>query len=115
MAKPATGELRRLADGWEARVRIEGKHRRGFFLKFLRGEVEARERCTAMATIAVRLRGAGESREDIERILERLAETKPGRPWDAALASIEVLAAGNAAKGATLVPSFADFAKDWTS
>ena len=34
MAREAKGELRRLADGWEARVTIEGRQRIGLMLTF---------------------------------------------------------------------------------
>lgn len=113
MARTATGELRELADGWEARIRIQGKERKGFFLPHCPAEAEARERCTAMAQIAVRLRRAGEPPAEVVELLTRLAKTRPGRPWDAALAGLEVLYAGKADKGGPQVPTFKDFAESW--
>ena len=114
MSKQATGELRTLADGYEARIRIPGAERKGFFLATCPGEEEARERCAAMAQIAVRLGRAGENPAEIIDVLGRLARTRAGRPWDAALAGIEVMCAGKAAKGGPLVPTFEAFAKEWT-
>lgn len=55
MPKPATGELRRLASGWEARIRIEGKTRKGFALLLTLSDDDAARRCLAMATMAKRL------------------------------------------------------------
>jgi hypothetical protein len=60
MPRPATGELRPLANGFEARVRIDEKGtRKGFALLPSLSEVDAAARCRAMATMAQRLRLAG--------------------------------------------------------
>jgi len=117
MPAPATGELRPLANGWEARIRIEGKKRRGFVLAAFgpADETAARERCTAMAQIAVRLRRAGHAART-EDLLKMAAGARPGRPWEAVVAAVDVLCSGSAeAITADAVPTFVDFAREWTS
>ena len=61
MPREAKGELRRLAEGWEARVTIQGKERLGLVLTFsLAQEAEAEQRCSLLAGLAKRLRKAGQ-------------------------------------------------------
>lgn len=95
MGRPAKGEFRRLASGWEARIRIhDDGMRRGFFLAaFPTDEAAARQRCEDMATIAVRLRRAGHE-ADVPKLLELAAKTRPGKPWEAILAAVDRLCDG---------------------
>ena len=88
---PATGELRKLGIGWEARIRVGGK-RVPFKLTTIatNDEAAARARCNAMADVAVRLRRAGEESET-EKLLEMAARARVGRPWDAVLAAVDKL------------------------
>ncbi len=115
MAPRATGELRKLASGYEALIRIEGKKRKGFFLATCPGEDEARVRCEAMAQIAVRLRHAGLSARAID-LLGVAARARSGKPWEAVLVAVDTLCNGTAAEVENRdVPKFATFAKEWTS
>ena len=61
MPKPATGELCRIASGWEARITIKGRVRRAFVLENIAvdDEPSAVARCAALADMATRLRKAG--------------------------------------------------------
>lgn len=112
MGTPATGELRPLANGWEARIRIEGKVRRGFVLAFA-GETEARERCTAMAEIAVRLRKAGRVAQ-VEEILRMAAKSLEARPWQAVLSAVDTLCGGRATPtGGVERTTMKALGKDW--
>ena len=117
MGTPATGELRPLASGFEARIRIEGKTRKGFVLTAVAGETAARERCTAMALIATRLRRAGHADKTIG-LLEMAAKERAGRGWDAVMVAVDALCtAGGAAPlvGGPKVPTFAAHIGAWTS
>src|SRR5262249_12449529 len=115
MAKEATGECRRLVDGFEARITIEGRRREGFRLVVCRGEDEARERTREMARLAARLRRAGYVAE-LPKLMEQAAAARAGRPWAAVVAAVDALCAGNAEDIANAnMPTFADFADDWTS
>jgi len=115
MPREATGELRPLKSGFEAIVRIEGKVRRAYVLATCTTRMEARERCTAMAQLAVRLRRAGHA-EHTPKLLEMAARARPGRPWDAVLAAVDALCAGGTEDiRASSVPTFREFAAEWTS
>jgi integrase len=115
MPRPATGELRPLANGWEARVRIEGKTRKGFALLGSLSAEDAASRCRAMASLAQRLRAAGHAAE-APQLLEMAARARPGRPWEAILAAVDALCAGTTeAIAVNSMPTFVDFARDWTS
>ena len=114
MAKQATGELRPLADGFEARIRIHGE-RRGFALAgfTLRDRERARERCTAMAAIVARLRRAGQESE-AEQILKLAATVRNARGWTAIEGAVDALCGGmTAAASETGKPSFVAFAREW--
>lgn len=94
MPRPATGELRPTANGFEARIRIDDAGtRRGFAIP-MRDELVARERCTALAQIAVRLRRAGHE-ADVPRLLETGARTRYGKAWDAFLAAVDAVCSGD--------------------
>jgi hypothetical protein len=56
MPTHATGELRRLAEGFAARITLRGRTRKDFFLTMCATESEAIERCQALASMAARLR-----------------------------------------------------------
>ncbi len=115
MGRPSTGELRRLVDGFEARITIKGRDRAGFRLPTCKTESEARERCAAMAEIAMRVRRAGFV-DHLEKLLEQAALARAGRSWEAVAAAVNTLCAGNAEDAAhAKVPTFEDFAKEWTS
>lgn len=117
MATPATGELRVLADGYEARIRIVGKTRKGFALAAVAGETAARQRCTAMANMAVRLRRAGHA-QDAPKLLEAAAKARSGRAWDAVVAAVDALCTegGVVPLAATAAAvTFGELARDWTS
>jgi len=115
MGTPATGELRPLAHGWEARIRIEGKRRKCFPL-VLTDEREARERCTAMAQMAVRLRSAGHVAQ-IEELLSLAARARNGPAWDAVTIAVDALCTeGGAEKlSSRAAVTFRTLAEEWTS
>ncbi|CAN5901294.1 hypothetical protein BH11MYX4_BH11MYX4_01910 [soil metagenome] len=115
MSRRATGELRPLGNGWEARIRIAGK-RVGFTLRAIstKDEEAARARCAAMADFAVRLRQAGEEGET-EKVLEMAARARTGKAWDAVLVAVDALCreGGTSPLVASNAPTFVDFANDW--
>jgi len=113
MAREATGELRHLADGFAARITIEGRIRKDFVLPTCATEPEAEERCKAMASMAARLRKAGQG-DQIEQLLTMAAKARAGRPWEAVCSAVDTLCAGNV-RERSACPTFGDFAKDWTS
>jgi|CZKU01.1.fsa_nt_gi integrase len=112
MPKEATGELRHLADGFAARVTIEGRDRRDFILTTCVNEDDALVRCKALASIAARLRRAGHAGE-IEQLLEMGAKARAGRPWEAVCVAVDTLCAGQA-REKSACPTFGAFAKEWT-
>lgn len=117
MGKPATGGLRKLASGYEARIRIEGKTREGFALTAVAGEAAARERCTAMATIAARLRRAGHAAR-ASKLLKAAAEARTARSWASVLEAVDLLCTEGAAaplETAAQPVTFGELAREWTS
>ncbi len=116
MGTPATGELRPLAHGFEARIRIKGKIRRGFDLLGVgKDETAARERCAAMAAIAVRLRKAGRA-DKTEDLLRMAAKARAGRSWEAVLAAVATLTTEGGATpfdGGPTVPTLGEHIKAW--
>ncbi|HSY22212.1 MAG TPA: tyrosine-type recombinase/integrase [Polyangiaceae bacterium] len=114
MPREATGELRHLADGFAARITLEGRTRRDFVLETCADEPAAVERCKALASLAVRLRKAGHA-DQIEELLKMGAKARAGRPWEAVCVAVETLCAGHAReKGRGAVPLFSAWAKSWT-
>jgi integrase len=113
MSKEATGELRPLADGFAARITIEGRMRKDFVLTTCATEAEAEQRCKALAQMAARLRRAGHAGE-VEQIVAWGAKARAGRHWEAVCVAADTLCAGRAGDKGTVVPTFADFAKEWT-
>ena len=114
MPKEATGELRTLADGWAARITIGGRSRKDFVLSAVANEAEAEARCKALAQMTARLRKAGHAAE-IEPLMTMGAKARAGRPWEAVCAAADALCAGQARdKKAAEIPTFAEFAKQWT-
>src|SRR5688572_26154331 len=114
MPRPATGELRQLATGWEARVRIDGKKRKGFALRASLSREDAASRCRAMASIAQRLRSAGHV-ADAPELLTIAARVRPGLDWEAVVVAVDALCGGNAPlidKRASM--SFGELANEWT-
>jgi integrase len=114
MARHATGELRHLSDGFAAVITIEGRARRAFRLSACRTDDEARARCKALSAMAVRLRHAGHGGQ-IEQVLGIGAKARAGRPWDAVCAAVDALCSGQTRECAEQVPTFEDFAHEWTS
>ncbi len=113
MPREATGELRRLADGFAARITLKGRQRRDFLLATCGTEAEAQDRTTALAKMAARLRRAGHV-DKIVRLIEKGAKARAGRPFDTVVAAVDVLCSGNA-EVASDVPKFGVFAKEWTT
>ncbi len=113
MPRPAAGELRRLANGFAARITIRGRERRDFPLTAGLSAVEAEERKISLARMAARLRQAGHA-DKIEKLIGTAAKARPGRPWDTVVAAVEVLCSGNAESDRE-IPTFSAFAKAWTS
>lgn len=116
MPKQATGELEVLADGrFAARVTIVGRTRRQFILTVCASRPAARERTTAMSGIGARLRKAGLG-ADVEKIMRLGASARPGKSWDAVLAAVDLLCTGGTEEAkAQVIPTFAEFAEEWTT
>ncbi len=115
MPREATGELRPVADGFAARITIEGRRRQDFFLPTCATEAEAEARCRGLAGIAARLRQAGKASE-IVSYLEMGAKARAGRPWETILAVVADECAGKLRGAQALAPTtFEAWAKDWTS
>lgn len=115
MGTPATGELRPLASGGhEARIRIIGKVRRGFEITGVAGKDAARERCTAMAQIATRLRAAGHA-DKAEKILKAAAKAKPGAPWQAVVEGVDLICGGRATNAGPSPITMKELGEDWRS
>jgi integrase len=117
MPKPATGELCRIASGWEARITIEGKQRKAFTLDAIgpTDEESARVRCTAMAQIAARLRRAGHQGK-VETLLRLAAKARGAKAWDAIGVAVDALCTpGGTTALATgkVVPTFGELAREW--
>jgi integrase len=112
MPREAKGELRHLADGFAARITINGRERRDFVLKTCATEAVADERTAALGQVAARLRRAGHA-DKILKMLEIGANARAGRPWRAFLAAVEAVCSGTV-ETLTKIPTFADFAKQWT-
>jgi integrase len=113
------GTLRKLAGGWEARIRIDSKTRDGFDLVTIAHDDEAGaiERCTALAVIALRLRKAGHASE-APKILEAAAKARSGKAWAQVEIAVDALCTpGGAKEIAPVVASvtFGELAKEWTS
>ena len=112
MPREATGELRRTAGGFSARITLAGRTRRDFPLAPCLTEPEAKERKTELARMALRLRRSGHS-DKIEKLITTGAKARPGRPWSAVVAAVDVVCSGEAERSAD-VPTFGAFANDWT-
>ena len=116
MARPATGELRPLVVGFEARIRIDDEGaRKGYRLSGLlpTDEVGAQERCTAMARMAQRLRRAGLVAE-IDQTMTMAAKARPGKHWAAVVAAVDMLCSGTTeAADRPKVPTFGELLDDW--
>ena len=113
--RSAGGELRKLATGWEARVTLQKRDRVGLFLAAfpLHDEAGARARCTELAIVASRLRRGGHTAEMLQ-LLEMGAKAKPGKPWEAVLAAVNALCAGETEDShAKRAPTFKEFAAEW--
>lgn len=114
MGTPATGELRPTATGYEARIRIVGKVRKGFDITGVAGEDAARERCRAMAQIATRLRAAGLS-DKSEDMLTAAAKARPGRSWESVLGAVDLLCGGRVTAAGPSPITFKELGEDWRS
>ncbi|MGH7439083.1 MAG: hypothetical protein ACRENE_25625, partial [Polyangiaceae bacterium] len=112
MPRVATGELRRLASGFAARITIEGRDRRDFPLPTCASEGAAKERTAALAAVALRLRRAGHAAK-LRKLVAMGAKARAGRPWNTFLGAVDVLCQGTV-EAITDVPTFEYFAKDWT-
>src|SRR5690349_13207366 len=117
MPTPVTGECRPLANGFEARIRIDDEgNRKGFELVGIpkTDETAARERTTAMAQIAVRLRRAGRG-DKIVDLLKMAAKVRPGKPWEAVVSAVDTLCTEGGAQplAGAEVPTFVRFGYDW--
>ncbi len=114
MARQATGELRPLANGFEARVRIEGKARKGFALLASLSAEDAANRCREMADMAARIRRAGHSADTV-KLLEWAARVRPSE-WGAVTTAVDSLCGGRAELiDARSKMTFGELANEWTS
>lgn len=120
MPTPVTGELRPLASGFEARIRIDDAGtRKGFALTAISAtdKAAAKERCTAMAQIALRLRRAGHG-DKLPELLKMAAKTRAGRPWESILIAVDAMCTEGGAEpiaNGKSVPTFGELAREWCS
>ena len=116
MPREAKGELRRLAEGWEARVTIQGRERMGLELPFgVHQEAEAEERCQLLAGLARRLRKAGHV-ADAPALLEMAAITTTPTKLEGVLRAVEALCTvGGTTEAGSSAVTFKDFAERWTN
>jgi integrase len=114
MPRPRTGNIRKHASGYSARIRIGPKDRPSFTLG-VRSDDAAEERAELLADIAARLRPMA-PREEIKVVLEAVGNARTERGLQEAKDAAEALASGEARTAASVAaPTFEDFAKDWTS
>jgi hypothetical protein len=113
MPRSATGELRRLAVRYAARITIGGRKRRAFPLAACLTREQADERKNDLARMALRLRDAGHS-DKIAKLIGSGAGARPGRAWQAVVDAVELICSGGATQKAA-IPTFGAFAQDWTS
>ncbi len=116
---PTTGEFKRLKRGFGCRIRIDDAgNRKPYRLTGVgpTDEAAARERCTAMAEMALRLREAGFT-SDVDAIMERAARARPGKPWEVVVKLVEAIVSGGTTKETSAKPSvtFGELARDWCS
>jgi hypothetical protein len=90
MGREATGQLRKLADGWEARIRIHATLRKGFELVRGLTDVQAEERCRLLAEMARRLRKSGHA-DDAVQLLTLAAMATAGAKLDGVIRAVDAL------------------------
>jgi integrase len=117
MPREAKGELRKLADGWEARVTIQGRERLGLELPFSHTqEKEADDRCKLLAGLARRLRKAG-AVADAPALLKMAAVAPAGPKLDGVIKAIDAMCTVGRTERetGTEIPTFKQFGQEWTS
>jgi integrase len=114
MPREATGELRKLADGYAALITIEGRTRKEFRLRTCATPAEATERCRALAQTAARLRRSGHAAE-IEQLVAIGAKARAGRPWEAVCAAVDALCAGQTLEKTSRPPTLAEWGRQWVT
>jgi integrase len=115
MPRPVTGELRTLANGYEARIRIDDEgNRKGFGLTAIRAGDKAAgvERCTAMAQMALRLRRAGHA-DDVEELMKMAARARAGKPWEHVVAAVDLLCGGRTTENGPSPITFKELGEQW--
>ena len=114
MPRKATGELRALADGWEARITIEGTNRTSYVLAFPKNKrAQADARRAAMADFAARLRRAKRTDKTHDLLLMAAAARRDDE-WVAIVTAVDELCGGNT-QADNDAPTWVDFAGEWTS
>ncbi len=117
MGRNPTGSVRFVADAWEARISV-AKDRRRTFKMSAPDEKAAIERAQVLATMAKRLRRAGEDIETIAKLCD-LAAVRDGEELADVLEAVDVLVAGKAKTKAVdnrpPCETFEVFAQRWTS
>jgi integrase len=118
MPKRPTGQLRRLASGWEARIRINTKRRKCFALGTCgpQDEAKAKERTSLLAALALRLRQAG--RDDDAPVLLKMIAGRDGRALQDVIDAIDALCQGLVEPlpdPGSSAPTFQELGEEWTS
>jgi integrase len=109
-----TGNVRKHANGYSARVRIGPKERPSFELA-VGSDKAAEERAELLADLAKRLRPVA-ALEEIRIIIEAAGNARTERGLREAIAAAEAIIRGETTTAAGgVAPTFADFADDWTS
>jgi len=115
--RPATGQVIHHGEGYTARVRVAANDRRPFRLA-VSSDTEAEERNALLVALALRLRPHATA-DEIAKLVQRAAGAA-GATAKKTLQEIEeaacLIESGETATASSaLAPSFADFAKSWTS
>ena len=116
MARRATGSIRRTADGFEARITVEGNKRIALPLG-PRDEEGARQRGALVASYAARLRDCGLLTDPTAQAVLKDVARRNGAAHEQARRVMDQLLGGDRAPAGTrrTVPTFRDVAHDWTS
>ncbi len=114
MPPPRTGNVRKHANGYSARIRIGPNNRPSFGLA-AQSDDAAEERAELLAELALRLRPMAPP-DEIKTILEAVGNARTEKGLQEAKEAAEAIAIGETSKAASaMAPTFAKFAERWTS
>ena len=116
MPNPARGELYQTAEGYVARITVEGKKRQSFLLSSCRTQTEAEERKALLAELAARFRKAGIiGRRDVAELMQTAASCALAILPSVRQVAADMIGGDWSPSTAAAVPTFEKIAGDWTS